>query len=209
VSPRIQALGLTLLPLLAGMASYRATTKPRMLRFAVAATGNEARYRVREQLMGHDLPNDAVGKTPGVIGTIAIASNDTLFDTLASKLTIDVQKLQSDQARRDGYVQRRLLQTDQYPTVVLVPTVIHGLPSPPPTSGSATFHVRGNLTVKGVTHPTDWTVTATFDKGELTGSASTAFTFGDFDLTQPRVPVLLSVSDTIRLEYDFHLVKSQ
>jgi hypothetical protein len=26
-------------------------------------------------------------------------------------------------------------------------------------------------------------------------------------LAQPRIPVLLSVADTIRLEYDFHLVR--
>src|SRR5690349_14555275 len=29
------------------------------IRFTIGATGNEARYRVREQLMGKDLPNDA------------------------------------------------------------------------------------------------------------------------------------------------------
>jgi len=31
----------------------------------------------------------------------------------------------------------------------------------------------------------------------------TAFTFKDFELVQPRVPVVLSVADTIKLEYDF------
>jgi hypothetical protein len=36
---------------------------------------------------------------------------------------------------------------------------------------------------------------------------STAFTFDDFQLNQPRVPIVLSVADTIRLEYDFRLVR--
>jgi len=60
--------------------------------------------------------------------------------------------------------------------------------------------------VRGVTRPTVWQVTARYDRGRIMGSARTAFTFADFDLTQPRVPVVLSVADTIRLEYDFTLV---
>jgi hypothetical protein len=40
----------------------------------------------------------------------------------------------------------------------------------------------------------------------VTGTAATAFTFSDFELTQPRVPIVLSVADTIRLEYVFNLV---
>ena len=32
-------------------------------RYVVAATGNEVRYRVREQLIGFDVPNDAIGKS--------------------------------------------------------------------------------------------------------------------------------------------------
>ena len=31
-------------------------------RYVVAPTGNEARYRVREQLVGFDLPNDRCGR---------------------------------------------------------------------------------------------------------------------------------------------------
>jgi hypothetical protein len=38
------------------------------------------------------------------------------------------------------------------------------------------------------------------------GSASTAFTFDDIRMEPPRVPVLLSVADTIRHEIDFDFV---
>ena len=33
-----------------------------VIHFTVAAAGNKARYRVREQLMGKDFPNDAIGE---------------------------------------------------------------------------------------------------------------------------------------------------
>jgi polyisoprenoid-binding protein YceI len=64
----------------------------------------------------------------------------------------------------------------------------------------------GNMTVHGVTKPTTWHVTAEAKNGLVTGNATTQFTFSDFSLSEPRVPVLLSVADSIKLEYDFTLV---
>ena len=40
----------------------------------------------------------------------------------------------------------------------------------------------------------------------VTGSAKTGFTFNDFSIQQPRVPVVLSVADSIHLELDFDMV---
>src|SRR5215216_6262618 len=48
---------------------------PTRLRFVIAPEGNEARYRVREQLAGVDLPSDAVGVTKGVSGQILVESD--------------------------------------------------------------------------------------------------------------------------------------
>ena len=45
--------------------------------------------------------------------------------------------------------------------------------------------------------------------GRVTGTATTMFPFAEFGLTQPRVPVVLSVSDSIKLEYTFALVPKQ
>ena len=50
---------------------------------------------------------------------------------------------------------------------------------------------------------TTWFITAKFSPTAVIGTASTSFTFSDFSIPQPRVPVLLSVADTIKLEYDY------
>src|SRR6476620_7676627 len=50
--------------------SNRASGTPAHVRYIVAPTGNEARYRVREQLVSFDLPNDAVGVTKDVTGSL-------------------------------------------------------------------------------------------------------------------------------------------
>ena len=173
------------------------------VRLVIDTVGTEVRYRVRERLVGKDLDNDAVGVTRAVSGQIALAADGSVIAE-ESKITIDVTGLKSDQDRRDNFVRRRLLVTDSNPTVVFQPTALQGAPKTIPTSGNGTFTIVGNLTVKGVTKPTTWTVNARYLPTAVTGTASTAFTFSDFSITQPRVPILLSVADTIRLEGDFN-----
>jgi polyisoprenoid-binding protein YceI len=178
------------------------------LRFVLAPTGNEARYRVREQLAGFDFPNDAVGATNDITGAIVIGTDGKVVPG-ESKFVVDLTKLKSDRERRDGYLQRRTLETEKFPTVELVPTALRGLPTPLPTSGERTFDLLGDLTIRGVTRPTTWQVKATFDRGRIAGSAATTFTFTDFQIAQPKVASVLSVADSIRLEYDFVLVQGK
>ena len=175
------------------------------IRLNTVPDGTQALYRVREQLAGHDLPNDAVGTTQDVTGTVVIEPNGTLLAD-QSKFVVDLSTLQSDQGRRDNFIKGNTLHTDQYPTAEFVPTAVNGLASPLPSSGEVKFQIVGDMTVHGTTKPVTWDVTATITGQELTGSATTALKFADFGLSQPRVPLVLSVEDNIRLEIDFHMV---
>ncbi len=126
-----------------------------------------------------------------------------------STFTVGLASLKSDSDRRDGYVNNRVMDVTQFPAVTLSPTAFRNIPAQAgvsaTTAGPLTFEVVGNLTVRGVTHPTTWLVTASQSNGAVTGTAKTKFTFADFAITPPRVPILLSVADTIGLEYDFTL----
>lgn len=175
------------------------------IRYVTAPTGNSARYRIREQLVGLDLPNDAVGETRGVTGAIVADANGNVIPS-ESKFTVDVAALKSDKDRRDSFVRSRVLETDQHPTVTFVPTSVRGVTLPLPMSGSRSFELLGNLTVRGTTRPAVWKVNAQFHPDRVTGAAFTSFTFADYGIVQPRVPVLLSVDETIKLELDFTLV---
>lgn len=175
------------------------------LRLVLASSGNTARYRVREQLVGRDLENDAVGETAKLTGAMSIDSSGKVVRN-ASKFMVDAGSFVSDRDRRDGFVRGRVLEADEYPTIVFVPTSVTGVGLPLPTSGSRQIEMKGDLTVRGVTRPTLWKGTVEFTNAGVKGSAATAFTFDDMQLEQPRVPVLLSVADTIKLEIDFNLV---
>ena len=181
-----------------------AKTAATPLRFVIGPAGNEARYRVQEVLMGATLPNDAVGKTSEITGTV-LAYADGRIVKDSSKIVVNLKNLKSDKERRDGFLQRRTLETEKYPTLELVPTAIRGFKGPLPASGPVTFELLGDLTMKGVTRPTVWKVTARAEGQDVAGTATTAFTFKDAGLDQPKVPVVLSVADTIKLEYDFRM----
>lgn len=176
--------------------------------YNVAKEGNSANYRVREQLVGFDLPNDAVGVTEDVTGSISL---DEAGKVVAgtSKIIVNLASLKSDQTRRDGYVRNRILETEKFPTVEFALTGIRGLDTPLPTSGTRELTLDGNLTLRGVTRPASWTATARFDGENVSGNAATSFTFTDFGLMQPRVRVVLSVADTIRLEYAFRFERAK
>ena len=84
------------------------------LRLVLAPTGNAVRYRVRERLVGADLPNDAIGETKALTGAIAFDSKGKVI-AQSSKFTVDAGTFVSDKDRRDGYVRRRLLDADPVP----------------------------------------------------------------------------------------------
>lgn len=170
--------------------------------FQLVPAESEARYRAREQLLGRSLPNDAVGRTNAVEGQIVFNSDGTI-DSERSRFTVDLRTLQSDEARRDNYIKQNTLEVDQYPNAEFQPTAASGLPWPLPTSGQLQFQLEGNLTVHGVTKPVTWNVQAMVDGDRITGTATTQVTFEDFGMTPPRVPVVLSLEETITLELDF------
>ncbi|MBL0938765.1 MAG: YceI family protein [Gemmatimonadaceae bacterium] len=176
------------------------------VRYRTSGEGNKARYRVRERLIGKELDNDAVGETPVISGTIAL---DRLNMVVAdeSGFSADVSKLKSSEMRRDKFVRSHILMVDSFPVTTFRATAVKELSQPLPNAGNTTFRLVGDLTVKGVTRPTTWVVTAFVNGDKLTGQAITRFTFKEFGIRQPRLPILHSVADTITLEYDFVMTR--
>lgn len=175
------------------------------LLLTVAEEGNQARYRVREQLARLEFPNDAVGTTGTISGSILVTSDGEILPG-GSRFVIRLADLTSDSDRRDNFLRRNTLATESFPDAIFIPTGFRELPSPLPTSGEARFLLEGDLTIRDVTRPVTWQVGAAFENGAVIGRAETRFTFAEMGLEIPRVGSVLSIRDDIRLEYDFRLV---
>ena len=214
-------------------------TNPSILEI-VLTNESIARYRIKEQLVRRDLPNDAIGETNSIKGELFI---DTINNSIHKNSTIEVDltTLKSDSSRRDSYLKTRSLESDKYPTAKFTIEAIQGsewlttlnciyssinrLPpsleeikskertiiekncfqnQPIPTTGKDEFKLNGSLTIRDVTKPISWNVKATWTgTTNITGTASTKFTFDYFNITKPSVPIVLGVADDIRLELDF------
>jgi polyisoprenoid-binding protein YceI len=191
--------------------SLRAQDKPGPSIQLEVAGGTTATYRVREQLAGISFPDDAVGSTDSITGTLVILPDGSV-DAAHSKVTIDLRNLKSDQDMRDGYVKNRTLETDKFPTAEFVAKRLQGAPNPLPAPDRATgqsgFQLTGDLTVHGVTKEVTLSGYATYSKDLVAGRAMTDFTFATFGLTKPSLARLLSVDDKINLEINFKLKRT-
>ena len=164
---------------------------------------SKATVRVREQLVGVNLPSDAVLVATGATGTFVL-KDDGAFSS-DSKITFDLTTLASDQRDRDNFVKMDTLQTRQFPKAEFVPTKTSGLALPMPASGEFTFKLTGQMTIHGKTKEVTFDVVAKRSGNELTATATAAPTwkFGDFGMSAPSVPFrVVSVVDEIRVVVD-------
>jgi polyisoprenoid-binding protein YceI len=160
---------------------------------------SKATIRVREQLVGVSLASDAVLTATGTKGSFTLNSDGTFAP--GSKITVDLTTLASDESARDNFIKRDTLQVSQFPTAEFIPTRTSGLTVPLATSGTFTFTLTGNMTIKGKTHEVTFDVTARRDGSDLTATATAnpSWKFGDFAMSAPSVPLrVVSVTDEIR-----------
>jgi len=186
-------------------ATIAPTSSGENFRFLLVEGSNEARFRVREQLAGVNLPSDAVGATKTITGII-VTTKDGKIVKEQSKITIDITTLKSDRTQRDNFLRDNTLQTRRYPNVVFIPTEAQGL-SWPIKDGPIEFKLIGDMTVRDVTQSVPWDVKLTVTGNDAKGQATTSFKFAAFNLEQPRVPTVLSIEDNIKLEIDLTIKK--
>jgi polyisoprenoid-binding protein YceI len=164
---------------------------------------SKATVRVREQLVGVNLPSDAVLVATGATGTFVLKDDGTFSSD--AKISFDMTTLASDNRDRDNFIKGDTLQTRQFPKAEFVPTKTTGLTLPMPASGEFTFKLTGQMTIKGKTKDVTFDVQARRTGNELTATATAApaWKFADFGMTAPSVPFrVVSIVDEIRVVVD-------
>ena len=164
---------------------------------------SKATVRVREQLVGVNLPSDAVLVATGATGTFQLKDDGTFSSD--AKISFDLTTLASDNRNRDDFIKSDTLQTRQFPKAEFVPTKTTGLTLPMPESGEFTFKLTGQMTIKGKTKEVTLDVQAKRTGNELTATATAApaWKFADFGMTAPSVPFrVVSIVDEIRVVVD-------
>jgi polyisoprenoid-binding protein YceI len=162
----------------------------------VAPAGSFVGYRVTERYLGVGV-RAAVGRTSAVTGSVTVAGDRVQ----AADLRADMTTVHSDQARRDGTLRYRAVETDRYPTARFT------LAGPVALSARAQ-RTTGTLTLHGRRAAIAVTVRGQRLSGgrlELVGSAP--IRFASFAIEPPSVAGVVTVRDRGLLE--FRLVLAQ
>lgn len=142
-------------------------------------SGSQAGYRVKEILFGQS--NVAVGRTSNVTGTVTLSGTTVT----AATFTVDMTTVTSDESRRDGQFQGRIMDTSTYPTSTFTLTKPIAIGAIPGDGVQRTAQVTGSLTLHGVTRTFTFTLTGERSGGTIKVSGSIPVTFADYNISNP------------------------
>jgi polyisoprenoid-binding protein YceI len=157
-------------------------------------------YRVREQLVFLPAPNDAVGRTSAVEGSLEIVGTDVV----AATVTADLTQLESDEARRDDAIRMNGLESASFPTATFELTEPIAFGETPPEGEVVEVDATGELTLHGVTRTVTLPLEARWDGGQISVVGSLEIAFADFDITPPSLgPATVEDHGTMELQLVF------
>ncbi len=162
---------------------------------------SEARFILSEVLRGQ--PKTVVGVTNQVAGEIAVDPNN-LSTAQVGVIQVNARGLTTDSNQRNQAIRNRILHTDSFEFITFTPTEIIGLDGSAQPGDTFNFQLAGNLTIRDITQPVVFDVTATVDAmHQLSGTAAVTVNRADYNLVIPSVPSVADVSEEVRVELDF------
>lgn len=150
----------------------------------VIADGSEVGYRVNESINGFD--TTANGRTQAITGTFTIGATTVT----AGDFTVDMTTFKSDESRRDGQFNGRIMDVATFPTATFVLTQPIDFQQVPTDGTTITASATGDLTLRGTTKSVTFDVEATFLNGRVGVLGKIPVLFTDFGIPSPSVATI-------------------
>lgn len=172
-----------------------------MATFVIDPAQSQVRFYIDEELLGQ--PKRVEGINSQVAGEVAVNLGN-FAEISFSPITIGADGFVTDSDKRNGAINRFVLQTSEYPTLTFTPTGVENLPAEIAVGQAFSFQLVGDLTIRDVTSSVTLEMTVMpVSESELQGSGSVTVQQGTFDLSIPSVPSVANVSEDVLLEIDF------
>ena len=143
------------------------------------AADSELCYRVKESINFVD--TEGVGCSNAITGSLVI---DGTVVTSAD-FTVDMTTFSSDESRRDGQFNGRIMEVSQFPTGTFVLTEPLDFGAIPADGETITVTATGELTLHGVTNTVTFELSAAFGNGRIGVFGNIPVTFADYDIENP------------------------
>lgn len=171
--------------------------------FSIVSEESEVSFTLEEDLRA--VRTVVVGTTNQVGGDVAI-NFDTPSASEVGTITINARSLETDNSFRNQALRAEILNSaqDEYEFITFEPTSLSGLPDSVEVGETYTFDIIGNLTILDATNEVTFNAEVTIvSETEITGTASTNVTYGDWGIPVPSAPVIANVEDNADLAINF------
>jgi polyisoprenoid-binding protein YceI len=166
------------------------------------ATATFAGFRVEEELARIGAAT-AVGRTPGVSGTVTIDGTRIT----SADIAVDLTAIVSDESRRENAI-GEALNTSQNPTATFVLREPIDFGEVPTEGVTVAATATGDLTINGVTRTVEIPLEARVAGESILVVGSTNVIFADYEIETPSAQVVLSVADEGTIELQLWLVRA-
>lgn len=172
--------------------------------FQIVADQSEATYQVQEEFFNRPVSIvNPIGSTKAIEGQFQLTISGSQVQLADNQFTVDLSTLTSDETRRDERIRTQWLESNTYPNAVFKATAIENFPAEAAEGQDVSFQVTGDMTIREVTKPQTFDVTARLDGNTFIGTATSYLLMRDYGFEPPSVMGILEVADGVTVTVKF------
>lgn len=179
--------------------------------FVIVPEQSKASYLVDEEFFAGALAklgidaglSDVVGSTQAIEGQLQLNLDDLAAALGDNSFTVQMNTFTTDQNQRDTWIRENGPLFNSYPVASFTAIAIEGAPATYTEGEEVSFKLIGDLTVREITQPATFDVTATLAGDTLTGVATTRLLMSGFGIEPPNFANTLTVADEFGIEVQF------
>lgn len=178
--------------------------------FQIVPEQSEATYQVQEEFFNRPVNIvNPIGRTQAIEGDFQLTLSGNQVQLADNQFKVDLRTLASDEARRDNRIRDEWLESNTYPWAEFKATAIEDFPANAAEGQDVSFKVTGDMTIREITKPQTFAVTARLDGDTFTGTATSYVLMQDYGFEPPSILGVLEVTDGVTVTVNFTAAESQ
>jgi polyisoprenoid-binding protein YceI len=153
-------------------------------------------YRVDEVFAAGAVNKTAIGRTPGVTGSIVVAGTTISEATFEADMTA----LKSDETRRDSQIKVKGIESTKFPKATFVLSAPIDLGGAPKIGTELPVKATGKLTLHGVTKDITLDLKARWSGDRIDVAGKADILMADYAIEPPTIPAIVTVENKGVLE---------
>ncbi len=177
---------------------------PTVRTFKIMPDQSEASYQVSEEFFNRPVGLvNAIGRTNAIEGEFQLNISGQQVQLTNNQFKVDLRTLTSDETRRDQRIRDQWLESNTYPWAEFKATALEDFPAEVAEGQDISFKVTGDMTIREITRPQTFDVTARLDGSTFSGVAVANLLMQDYGFEPPSILGILKVTDGVTVTVKF------